>query len=145
MPLPANSISIHTFSPQVGIITLIQPIGNTPFTLVATQAPHTFIVGQSVRFVIPPATQATSQAPAYNFGMPEINGLLGTILSIDTNNPYNFTVDIDTRFFQPFTLPMAYTQFAQAIPVGEKNSQLNGAWRNILGPQSPFGGENPPT
>lgn len=140
MPLPANSISIPTFIPRVGIIIAISQAEQA---VVTCSVPVTFIVGQSVKFVIPPATSATMTAPAFNFGMPEINGLLGTILSIDPNNPANFVVDIDTRFFQPFTLPAQYTQFAQAVPVGEINSKINGAWRNNLGPLSPFGGENP--
>ncbi len=139
MPLPANSISIPTFIPRIGIITAItQANGAT----IQCSMPITFIVGQSVRIIIPPPMRATMTAPAYDYGMPEIDGMLATVVFTSAVLPSVFRTDIDSRLFQPFIYQPNATQFAQAIPVGEKNSQLNGAWRNALGPRSPFGGEN---
>lgn len=129
MTLPANSISIPTFSPRVGIIIAITQAEQA---LVTILAPLTFVVGQSVRIVIPPAIRATPSAPGYDYGMHEINGMLANIIAIPTN--VTFQIDIDTRFFQPFTVPADFNQFAQAVPVGEQNSMLDGAWRNILPP-----------
>lgn len=142
MSLPANSISIPTFIPRVGIIDDIIE-GET--TLIGTIGPHTFIVGQSVKIVIPSPQLATMTAPAYNYGMPEINGMIGFIVDINPNVPDSFFIDIDSRFFQPFNYQPNANQLAQAIPVGERTLQLFGAWRNALGPPSPFGGENPLT
>lgn len=140
MPLPANSISIPTFIPRVAIITAITQVNGAT---IQTSQPITFIVGQSVRIVIPSPMKATGTSPAYDFGMPEINGMLATIVFINAALPNFFRTDIDSRFFQPFIYQPQATQFAQAVPVGELTLQLNGAWRNALGPPSPFGGENP--
>jgi hypothetical protein len=147
MPLPRltppkNSISIPTFIPRVAII---DDIVEGEITLIGTTVPITFIVGQSVKIVIPPPQLATMTAPAYDYGMPEINGMTGFIVMIDPNIPDQFFIDIDSRFFQPFNYQPNATQLAQAVPVGERTLQLFGAWRNALGPPSPFGGENPLT
>lgn len=141
MPLPANSISILTFNPAVAVI---EDIVNGDETLIVTKNNHTFVVGQSVRIIIPPAMRATMTQPAYDYGMPEINGMLGNIISIDPAFPDQFFIDIDSTFFQAFTEPASQPQLAQAIPVGELNSQLNGAVKNILGPPFPLAGGNVP-
>src|SRR5260370_40320133 len=106
MTLPANSISIPTFIPRIGIIIAISQAAQA---LVTCSAPITFVVGQSVRIVIPAQMSATLTAAAYDYGMHEINGLLGNILVI--TSPTTFIIDIDTRFFQAFTLPVDATQF----------------------------------
>ncbi|MGJ0429584.1 hypothetical protein [Methylobacter sp.] len=131
MPLPANSISIPTFSPRIGIITAITRANGAT---IQTSLPITFVVGQSVRIIIPPPARATMTSPAYNYGMPEINEMLATVVFVNPALPNFFRTDIDSRFFQPFTYQPNATQLAQAVPVGELNSHLDGAWRNILGP-----------
>jgi len=128
MALPANSISIPTFSPRIGIIIAISQAEQA---LVTCSLPITFIVGQSVKIVIPPATRATLVNPAFDYGMPEINDMIGTIIEVF---PDSFIIDIDTRFFQAFTLPAFATQPAQAVPYAEINAHLDGAWKNILPP-----------
>ena len=98
MTLPANSISIPTFAPRVAIIVAIT---QAEFPFVTTSLPHTFITGQSVNIVIPPAMRATLAQPAYDYGMHEINGLLANIIFTSSVTPNIFGIDIDTRFFSP--------------------------------------------
>lgn len=132
MPLPGTISQTPTFNPATAIITgITRAIGAT----VQTSFPHTFVVGQSVRIVLPTSfvvvngirTQDTN-----NYGMPEINGLLGNIVFINPLLPTFFATDIDSSTFQPFVVPAAPTQFAQAVPVGENTYQLNGAVVNVL-------------
>lgn len=139
MPLPANSISIPTFIPRVAIIVAITRANGAT---IQTLTPMKFIEGQSVKIIIPPPMLATITQDAYDYGMPEINGMLANVVFTSSVLPNFFRIDIDTRFFQPFINQPDAPQFAQAVPIGEKNSQLYGAWRNALGPRSPFGGEN---
>ncbi len=73
-------------------------------------------------------------APAYDYGMPEINGMSGTVIQLFPGSPNSFLIDIDTRQFQPFVSQPSATQYAQVVPTGEINSHLDGAWRNILPP-----------
>jgi len=77
--------------------TSVRPTNN--FVINVTQAAqavvtfsvaHNYQVGQTVRFTIPPL-----------FGMPELNGLSGTVLAINTTNN-TITVDINTIGFAPF-------------------------------------------
>ncbi len=124
MPLPANSIS------------------RANGAVIQTLTPMQFIEGQSVKIIIPPAMLATMTFAAYDYGMPEISNMLGNVVFTNAALPNFFRTDIDSRFFQPFIYQPNAPQFAQAVPVGEKNNQLYGAWRNELGPRSPFGGEN---
>src|SRR6266403_3251450 len=101
-PLPANSISIPTFSPRVAIVVDILSIDSRE-TLIATESPHTFVIGQSVKIIIPPPARATMTNPAYDYGMPEINNMILTITDITSGGPDQFFVALDSRFFEPFT------------------------------------------
>lgn len=76
---------------------------------VTTSVAHQYVVGQQVRL--------ETSTP---FGMVEINGLTGNILSIV--DAYNFTVDINSSGFTAFTFPLvASVPFSPALvnPVGE--------------------------
>lgn len=76
---------------------------------VTTSVAHNYVVGQQIRF--------ETSAP---FGMVEINGIAGNILSIV--DAYNFTVDVNTSGFTAFKFPLvASVPFTPAIvnPVGE--------------------------
>jgi len=131
MTLPANSISIPTFAPRIGIIIAIS---QTEQALITLLNPTTFVVGQIVKIVIPGPTRTTI-VPGYDYGMPEINNMSGTVIQLFPGFPNSFLIDIDTRQFQAFTLPaLPLQQYAQAVPTGEINSHLDGAWRNILPP-----------
>lgn len=92
---------------------------------VTTSRSHGYTVGQAVRFRMWPDEN--------NFGMNEIDGLIGNITSIVDEG--NFTVDIDTRSFTAFTFPTAaaypFTR-AQCAPVGEEANADNSD-PNLLG------------
>ena len=85
---------------------------------------HGYKVGQVVSFVVP-----SVGGSATTYGMTEINGLQGTILSVDTV-ANSITVDIDTSgagftaFAFPTTVEAAagFTQ-AQVVPVGMNTAE----------------------
>lgn len=113
------------FEPAMKIIVNIT---NAEFATVTTASPHRYIVGTIVRIVIPP----TIVPPG--FGMQQIHNLVGTIIEI--TSPTTFIIDIDTRYMDVFTIPPAfpghYYTPAEVVPVGEINSTLLAALRNIL-------------
>jgi hypothetical protein len=81
--------------------------------VVTTGISHGYAVGEAVRFYVWPDEG--------HWGMPEIDQLIGNVTSIIDEG--NFTVDIDTTAFTPFTfpLPAAYPfTRAQVVPVGEQ-------------------------
>ncbi len=82
---------------------------------------NTFIEGESVRMLIP-----------NEYGMTQMNKLIGNIIL--TSNVFDslFVVDIDSTSFDAFVIPADQTQLAQVIPVGENALQLTGATRNVL-------------
>jgi hypothetical protein len=103
------------FYPPRRFITKIESVflnGNeaTEITLSVT---HSFKVGQSIRINV----------PDIRFGMTQINGLTGTILSVDTTvtTGNNIVVNIDSSSFTPFvyvlTADYAYSP-ALVVPVG---------------------------
>jgi hypothetical protein len=74
---------------------------------------HDYTVGQLVRLVVPD-----------EFGMSEMDGLLGTITAISTGSTNTITVNIDSTSFTTFAFPTSATAgagvtFAQVVPVGE--------------------------
>lgn len=76
------------------------------------------VIGQLVRFIIPPT-----------YGIRQLNEVPGYI--IDITLPDQVTIDIDSRFFDPFIASSQPTP-AQLIPVGDVNT---GAI-NVTGAQS---------
>lgn len=83
--------------------------------VVTTLVDHGYAVGQKVRFTIPS-----------NFGMVELNDLVGTITAVTTST---FTVNINTSGFSAYTFPTAAIvtaagsiNYATVIPVGESTS-----------------------
>lgn len=91
-----------------------------------TPGDNQYVTGTVVRLDIPEA-----------FGMPQANGLTGTITVTGANS---FTIDIDTTQFQPyripFVLPAHLISFAQVVPIGSANDTLKPAVQNVL----PFSG-----
>lgn len=100
------------FYPRRRFITVITQAAQA---VVTTSVTHQYEVGQQVRFVVPAA-----------YGMVEINGLTGNIVSVDTTTTVNsFTVDIDSSAFTAFAFPLtAAVPFspAEVVPVGEDTS-----------------------
>lgn len=95
------------FYPRNRYISDIASGSTTEVTLTVT---HNYSVGQQVRFIVPA-----------EYAMVEINGLSGTIISVDTSIN-SITVDIDSSAFTGFQFPLTaeypFTP-AQVIPYGE--------------------------
>jgi len=112
------------FYPRNRIITKVTQATSALITLSVT---HGFTVGQEVRFAVPS-----------DYGMVELNGLLGTITAIGTadgdGSTNTITVDIDSSAFTAFAFPTSATAaagvgFAQVIPVGQAASS---PYENLL-------------
>jgi hypothetical protein len=108
-----------TFQPAMRLVTAITRAFPAQVT---TSFEHDYLTGLIVRLVVPDG-----------YGMVQANGLIGTI---EVNSTTTFLIDIDTSYFDPFVIPpdpspMVIT-VAQVIPVGEVNSQLIQATRNVL-------------
>jgi hypothetical protein len=73
---------------------------------------HDYVVGQQIRFNIPPVN-----------GMPEINNMVGTIVRIIA--PFAIEVDIDVSTFTPYVFPIPgdvpFTP-GQVTPIGENTA-----------------------
>lgn len=118
--IPFNPI----FYPRRRFITKISQAAQAVVTLSVT---HGYTVGQEIRFVVPAA-----------YGMVEIDGLLGTIVAIDTTTTSGntVTVDIDTTAFTAFAFPLsAAVPFspAEVVPVGEDTATALSFGEDILG------------
>lgn len=112
------AIQRPVFKPAMRIISAIT--NSFPAT-VTTSFDHNYVTGTIVRLNIPPG-----------FGMLQANQLIGPVtVTGDTT----FTIPIDTTYFDvfatPATFPQSY-QHAQVTPVGEINSLLTEATRNVL-------------
>jgi hypothetical protein len=98
---------------------VISSITNAPQAVVTTTIPHQYITGALVRFNI----------TAYH-GMPQLNQQVGEVTVLTDTT---FSVNIDTTSYQPFSLPtMSKYTCSQVIPIGEDNSILTAATRNVL-------------
>lgn len=87
---------------------------------------HDFTVGERVRVFNPDA----------NFGMQQIDGLLGEITAVTTGATNTITLDIDSSAFTAFAFPTsavaaAGITFPQVVPVGESGNVLTGATNNV--------------
>lgn len=106
------------FLPAMRVITNIT---NDFPAVVTTSFDHNYISGLIIGLFIPDG-----------FGMLQANGLFGPITVL---SPTTFSIKIDTRNFDTFVIPGSFPydqQSAQCTPVGEINSQLSGAVKNIL-------------
>ena len=105
---------------------LIASITRSNPATVTTTFNHQYINGTVVRLDIPPAC-----------GMQQANGQTG---AISVTSATAFTIDIDTRLFEPFVLPVdgslspVIDTCAQVVPIGEINSTLKAATVNSLNP-----------
>ena len=111
------------FYPRRRYITKITQASQAVITLSVT---HGYLVGQSVRLVVPAA-----------YGMVEMNGLLGDIVAINTNTSSGntITVDIDSTGFTAFAWPLsAAVPFtaAEVVPVGEDTALALSSGVDIL-------------
>lgn len=108
---PFSNVPIEAdfYQPNVFIIENIQR-GIT--TQVTTTVNQNYVVGQLVRFIIPPT-----------FGIRQLNEMQGYVISIVSADTVE--VDIDSRFMDAFTSSSASTQ-PQIMAIGDVNTgQLN--------------------
>ena len=106
------------FYPGMRVVTVITKAFPASIT---TSFAHGYSSGLVVRLVIP-----------LGFGMQQANDLFG---SITVTASTTFTIDVDTRYFDTFVVPVtppASLQYAQAVPVGEINSTVYQATVNTL-------------
>lgn len=108
-----------TYQPAMRII---EAITNGFPAQVTTTFDHDYLTGTVVRLVIPPG-----------YGIVQADQQVGSI--VVTGNT-TFDIDIDTTFYDSFTVPTTFPkdfQHPQVIPVGELNETLEAATRNVLG------------
>lgn len=95
------------YYPRKRLITNITQASSAVVTMSVT---HGFTVGQAIRMNVPD-----------DFGMSEMNELIGNITAMDTVNN-TITIDINSSSFTAFSFPLTtelpFTQ-AQVIPVGQ--------------------------
>jgi len=106
------------FQPAMRVIT---DITNAFPAVVTTSFAHQYSTGLIIRIILPTG-----------WGMPEINQQSSDITVIDATT---FSINIDTTFYTPFTTPVVDPydlQNPQAIPIGEINSTVYLATKNVL-------------
>lgn len=106
------------WSPRSRYITAITQAAQAVVTLSVT---HGYVVGEKIQFNV-----------GTEFGMTQINGLVGEITAINTTTN-TVTVDIDSTAFTAFAWPAAASypfSFAQTIPVGEIPTITSGSTLN---------------
>ena len=101
---------------------LVTDVTNAISATVTTSFDHDYSVGLIVRIAVPS-----------EFGMVQLHNKVGTITSVPTSA--SFVIDIDTTTFDTFTdpdpEPWYLNDYAAVIPVGEINSSLAQATRNV--------------
>ncbi len=113
-----SAIVSPVFQPAMRIVTEIT-LSNP--ASVTTSFPHNYGSGLIVRIDIPPG-----------YGMQQINQKVGTIV---VTSATTFDININTTYFDALTTPTTYREMAQlpqCVPVGEINSLLTQATRNVL-------------
>ena len=109
-------MTIAIWSPRRNLVIAIT---QAPFAIVSTDIPHGYTEGDIVKFYIPES-----------FGMQQANLQQTTILDIPTST--TFTTSMNSTLFDAFVVPVAPTQKAQVVPVGEINSSLDNPF-TVLG------------
>ena len=112
------SIQAQTFPVFQPAMRIITNITNGFPATVTTSFAHQYTTGLIIRLILPPG-----------YGMSQANQLFGDITVIDATH---FSINIDTRLFQPFVPFSFQPQFPQAIPTGEVNSTVYLATKNVL-------------
>jgi hypothetical protein len=108
---------LPTFAPQMMVVTAIS---RTNPAVITTLAPSNYLNGAIIRVYVPKG-----------FGMYQMNQQTGTVTVID---PLNFSINVDASSFDPFVVPNPRYQQSSVVNVGEVNTQLDSAIRNILPP-----------
>lgn len=123
-PIPAYAnvpIQPQFYQPRFWFISTITR-GFT--TTVTTTADQDFVVGQLIRFIIPPS-----------FGIRQLNEKQGYVISIPSTT--QVVVDIDSSSMDSFTSSSATTR-PQILPIGDiANGQINSNGRRNTGTYIP--------
>ena len=115
------AIQFPTYLPAMRIITAITQAQEA---VVTTSFANDFVNGEIVRISVPYTHGMNT------WGMGQIDGLTGTIVVLSTTQ---FSINIDSRAFDAFVDPGApRDQRAYVSPIGEVNSILAAATRNVL-------------
>lgn len=100
---------------------LIEAITQSYPMVVTASVPSTgsnnYVVDQLVRLFIP-----------FSYGMQQANQLVGQIVDI---NGLDFSLDIDSRLFDPFSIPASGEQPASFSPSGSRNLQYNNTTNQV--------------
>ena len=97
---------------------IITNITNDFPATVTTSFAHQYQTGLIVRLILPPG-----------YGMEQANHQFS---DITVTGSTTFTINLDTRLYQPFVTPVSPVQYPQAVPTGEVNSTVYLAYRNVL-------------
>ena len=119
MPILAQTSPV--FQPAMRIISFMNDSGSG-LTRIVTTFPHQYEVGMIVRINLP-----------IGYTPQSLDQKVGAIT--DIIDPTSFHVSIDSSQFDSFSTPTNFPddrQFAQVTPIGELNSQLTDATRNVL-------------
>lgn len=96
-------------SPVIPKFLSISAITKASTAVVTVTTSNQYIAGQLVYFSVP-----------FDYGMFQINGITGEILSVDGTNLI-FTVSINTTQFDAFSVPVGGEQPATLAPAGARN------------------------
>lgn len=112
---PINAIQDSVYMPAMRQIIAIT---REELALVTTSFAHGYHDGNIVRIYIPEG-----------YGMWQIDQQFGSIIVVDA---ISFHISIDSRTYDPFVVPIIYTQVAQVVPIGEDAAVLINALQNVL-------------
>ena len=124
---PRHRFVVNILRPQDGG-------GTASSSLFTVSVPSGYLVGQKVRVIVP----TTAQAGTSDYGMVEMNGLIGTVTAVtDTLGTQTVTLDIDSSAFTAFTFPTAAKAAkslskAMLVPVGEDTAHAIAQSQDIL-------------
>ena len=119
MPILAQNYPVY--QPAMRVIGFINDSGSS-LTRVVTTIPHQYKAGIIVRLNLP-----------VGYSPQGLNQKVGTI--VDIIDATSFHVDIDSSQLEDFSSPNSFPddrQYAQVTPIGEINSKLEYATRNVL-------------
>jgi hypothetical protein len=97
-------------SPVVPMFLVIASITNANPMVVTTSTPNSWIAGQLAYFSIP-----------FDYGMFQLNSMIGMLLSVDITNLI-LTFAIDSTKFDHFIIPSSGEQPATMSPAGSRNT-----------------------
>lgn len=113
------AVASPTYQPAMR---MISAISNATHAAVTTTFDHNYSSGLIVRMYVPKW-----------YGMTQINKKDGIITVTGSTT---FTIDIDSMAYDSFSIPSGtpwyVNTFAMVVPVGEINSSLQQATRNVL-------------